>query len=431
MGKYALLITFAGVLGLSYLAQQSQSTSLDTSEDQAERQRTVIARQIARSAFNNGVSAVKRNWPTVPSDEQGAYEQGDYRLNFSSPSTGEEGEEDEDDGSDEDKKINIASTGIFPQTGSPDEVRYLIEGVAEQKKVASGLFSGLTAGGVISFTGSSGKGCSGAACISGLTPNGENRRGMSLPGEMGEGKSDDWCPGGFGPGQILGSGGKGGSDCDVQVRDKASDDWVKEKMSEMKSRITSNKDKPEVTVCGEGNPGGGSGDNPGEGGESNPGEGSDENPGKGNNKSFGGSFVVDLAGGPPGGPRVRGSGTLQETGAEGSSKGGPPGTCRFNGNKGGSGILYVPPGESLRFNGGATWDGLVYVADGGQVRINGGGGKTNINGGLLMEKGATFKMNGGNRVQYNPAELLKYVDLLPSIETTEVTITDRRSKVVQ
>ena len=48
-----------------------------------------------------------------------------------------------------------------------------------------------------------------------------------------------------------------------------------------------------------------------------------------------------------------------------------------------------------------------------------------------MEKGSTFKMNGGNRVQYNPAELRKYVDLLPSIETTEVTVTDRRSKVVQ
>lgn len=395
MGKYILLVTFAGVLGLSYLAQQSQSTALDTSEDQAERQRTVIARQIARSAFNKGVSEVKRNWPAVPPGEQGRYEQGQYELTFAVSSTGED-----EDESGANKEISIASVGIFPSAGSPDAVRYLIEGVAEQRKVASGLFSGLTAGGAISFEGSSGKGCSGAACISGLTPNGENRRGMSLPGKMGAGKADDWCPGGFGPGQILGSGGEGAGDCDVQVRDKAADDWVSKKLSQIESRIKSNQGRPEIKVCEkEGGP------------PKNTGPPKDKGP-----------------------PRNNGKGPFQfarMSRVETRSGGAPPGGCQFNGNSGGSGILYVPPGGSVRFNGGATWNGLVYVAEGGQLRINGGGGKTNINGGLLMEKGSTFKMNGGNRVQYNPAELRKYVDLLPSIETTEVTVADRRSKVVQ
>ena len=93
--------------------------------------------------------------------------------------------------------------------------------------------------------------------------------------------------------------------------------------------------------------------------------------------------------------------------------------------------MYVPPGESVRFNGNPTWNGLVYVAEGGSIRINGGGGVTNINGGLLMEKNSSFRMNGGNRIQYNPEELTKYVDLLPSIETTEVTVTDRVGKVME
>lgn len=59
MGKYALLITIAAVLGVILLSSQARDTALKTSEDQVERQEEILARQIARSGFNVGLSAIR------------------------------------------------------------------------------------------------------------------------------------------------------------------------------------------------------------------------------------------------------------------------------------------------------------------------------------------------------------------------------------
>lgn len=100
-----------------------------------------------------------------------------------------------------------------------------------------------------------------------------------------------------------------------------------------------------------------------------------------------------------------------------------------------SGILYVT-GE-LRFNGEEQWDGLVFVKEGGTVRINGGGSTRNINGGLILEDSTDFEedeefdMNGGNAVQYNSQTLLDFVNTLPSIESTAVSVTNRSERFVR
>jgi len=56
MGKYAILLTLAGSLGLAFFAQQSQSSFLNTTEDQADRHDKTVARQVARSGFNSMLS---------------------------------------------------------------------------------------------------------------------------------------------------------------------------------------------------------------------------------------------------------------------------------------------------------------------------------------------------------------------------------------
>ncbi len=40
-------------------------------------------------------------------------------------------------------------------------------------------------------------------------------------------------------------------------------------------------------------------------------------------------------------------------------------------------------------------------------------------------------MNGGNAVQFNSDQLLKYIDTLPSIESTTTVVTDRTSRLLQ
>ena len=52
MGKYILLVVAAVMAGSSTLMFQSQTTSLDTDQRQAQRQEKVIARQIARTGYN-------------------------------------------------------------------------------------------------------------------------------------------------------------------------------------------------------------------------------------------------------------------------------------------------------------------------------------------------------------------------------------------
>lgn len=95
MGKYILLITFSAALGLTYLTQQSQRLMVSASEKQGERQRTVLARQIARSAFERGASQVRQaqrksnSWPPAelsPVPEEGKsppeYQGGEFEITY-------------------------------------------------------------------------------------------------------------------------------------------------------------------------------------------------------------------------------------------------------------------------------------------------------------------------------------------------------------
>jgi len=404
MGKYALLITIAAALGVSYYSQQSLSTSQDTSRDLSERQRTVIARQIARSAFNNAVSKVKTEWCNVPAGiELTSYEKGEYEVTFSSSSTG--GGEGEDGGGEDScagKSITVTVTGYYPGKDPPNKVSYRIEGTAEQRTMVSGLFSGLTASGALSKLRVNG--CGGGGCTSGVPPGGgEGRSGMSLPASMEEHINDEGCPeNGWEQGDIVAGEGSAVNECGVQVRDASAEGWVQSKMNAIKSEITSEENTSDVTVCGSG----GNGTGPPDDKETGPPDDKDTGP-----------------------PNNRGPFAFASMSVEtGSSGGGPPGDCALDGE----GILLVPDGKTATANGGPPrWDGLVYVEDGGGVTINGGGNTQSINGGLLMEGGSSFLMNGGERVQYDPNELSKYEDLLPSIKTTEVTVTDRTSKFVQ
>lgn len=59
MGKYSLLITLGVATAISVLSLQAEKTSLDTNEQQAQRQGQLIARQIARSGYNSVLSQAR------------------------------------------------------------------------------------------------------------------------------------------------------------------------------------------------------------------------------------------------------------------------------------------------------------------------------------------------------------------------------------
>lgn len=89
MGKYVLLSVLAGALGTGLLMFGSQQTSLNTVDDQAEREAVVIARQIARSAFNTGLSQLKQDFNSYRVDRTGVpYEHGTFDLSASGPAGG-------------------------------------------------------------------------------------------------------------------------------------------------------------------------------------------------------------------------------------------------------------------------------------------------------------------------------------------------------
>lgn len=89
MGKYILIITASVVIGVTFLFQQSQSSSVQTSEQQGERQEEILARQIARSAFNLGRSELKQSFGTWRVNREDVeYEKGTFDLMSSGPSEG-------------------------------------------------------------------------------------------------------------------------------------------------------------------------------------------------------------------------------------------------------------------------------------------------------------------------------------------------------
>ena len=354
MGKYALLLVFAAATALTVMSAQNNGTAQSSSAERGERQGVVLARQIARSVFNDGISEVERTFGTITDEvEEGTHEQGTYRLQYDA-TTAAGG-----------KTVDVTAEGTY------EEHTYQIQATVRKDTTVSSVFNAITASTPVDFT-VKGGGCSGGPCVSGLDA-GErvDRHGITLPnGESAEAVCDEFHSGGYDSDTETNVEGRGGG-CDVQVRTSAHDDWVEDEMDKMDDTIqdaiaNANPDVTECTGC-------------------------------------------DLK--------------------------------DFDDSEN-DGILYVTDGE-FTISGDRQWNGLVFVANGGKIRFNGGGDARNINGGLVLQDWATyeqgkekkdddeFTMNGGNAVKFNSDQLLKYIDTLPSIESTTTVVTDRSSRLLQ
>lgn len=376
MGKYIILVTFAVALGVMLLAQQGMQTDLDTSKSQSTRQKQVLARQIARSAFERAVSELRRdaqNGRDLRIDgatgEPIEYEGGSFTL--------------EDSGSPKGPVVVTA-------TGSYDDQEYQVSGTIDFEVPST--FNSITSQGSANFNppgGSDSINCQGTGtCISGKDKNGD-RHGISLSPNRDTSdvlnKFDGDIKGVNGSNDVISR--KGGRDS----RNKK----VNESIEELEKDIGNSED---VTVC---ESGGGGPDNPNPPG----------NPGRGSNLNLGGAgpLVSSIAfhpGGPPGGPQVDIQNRPASFSPEGSST--PPGNCRIgpSPNDDNEGVLYVK--GDLTINGGATWEGLVFLNEGASVTINGGGtgpfkSHWNIHGSLIMQDNTEFSVNGGqgNFVRYS------------------------------
>ena len=242
MGKYALLIALAGLLGMSYLTQQSLSTSQDTSADLSERQRTVIARQIARSAFNEGVSEANRGVGTrlLSKDrEDVAYEGGEFDLAYSNVGT-------EIRNNINWKYVDLSAEGRFPREG--DQAKYRINATARQ--AISEDVNAITAGESVTFD-PKGPGC--AKCINGNDDaGGKSRAGVTLPPDgdtqavcdaFKNGDSNNGSNGKKGP-PIIGA----GEDCSVKERSDDREGKVDWLMGAIKERILDSKSSSMVEI---------------------------------------------------------------------------------------------------------------------------------------------------------------------------------------
>lgn len=364
MGKYVLLLTFAALVGATYFTQYTSQTSTAASEDQAERQEAVLARQVARSAFSDGMSEVKRNFDDISDGEtrSGTYEDGTYELVFAVSTTG-----------DDEREVTVTARGTYPADADAGdrEATYYLSGTAERKSEVSSFFSGITVGGEnggeagISVNGG---GCSSGPCISGIdAAGGEDRHGIYLPGglENPDQETEEICEefGDSGDGSKIEGKGDG---CSVQYRSEEEEEWALQEINDLEERIIdlANKGHEDVTVCVDGD-------------------------------DIGGNDVNR--------------------------------SCSLSGDEEGSGVLYID--DKFEIKGGSQWNGLVFVAGGDgdvNIEVDGGGNEKNINGGLIMRGGdADLVMNGGNRVQYDSEELLKYVSDVPEISYDQIEISDR------
>lgn len=208
MGKYAALITLAIGLGMTVLATQGMQTDLDTSKDQAARQEKVLAREIANSAFEMGVSELKRdfeNWRASRTDVP--HEGGSYDLSASGSTNG---------------PVSLVALGHH------GGATYKIKGRVTKDTTVSALANAITASIPIDID-VSGGGCSGNPCVSGYDlGGGEDRHGITLPaGSDVEDVCEEFDD------KVVGRG-KG---CDVKSRTEETDDWVERKMNQLDSEI--------------------------------------------------------------------------------------------------------------------------------------------------------------------------------------------------
>ncbi len=234
MGKYIILIVFAAAAGLAALGAESNSSAQDSSAERSERQGVVLARQIARSVFNDGVSEVQRTFDTVGDKvEEGTHEQGTYRLQLDAAST---------TGG---KTVDLTAEGTY------GEHTYQIQATVRKDTTVSSVFNAVTASTPVNFS-VQGGGCSGGPCVSGLDAGGRtNRHGITLPhGEDAEAVCDEFHGGGYDSSTATNVEGTSGG-CDVQVRTSAHDDWVENQMDQMSQTIQDAiaDGNPDVTEC--------------------------------------------------------------------------------------------------------------------------------------------------------------------------------------
>ncbi len=222
MGKYIVLTVLAVALGTILLARQGRLTDLDTSKAQAERQRGVIAREIARSAFEMGKSKLRRNFEGWRVDRtQVEHEGGYFDLSSSGPSGG---------------PVTLTAVGYHA------EEAYEITGEVTKDTSISTAANGITASIPIDFK-VSGGGCSGNPCVSGFDlGGGEDQHGITLPsGTDTEEVCDEFDD------KVDGIGGG----CDVKARTEQRDEWIGQQMAQIKAEIQDaiERGSDSVTVC--------------------------------------------------------------------------------------------------------------------------------------------------------------------------------------
>lgn len=244
MGKYIVLATLALGLSITLLANQGMQMDLDTSESQAERQEIVLARQIARSAFNNAVSKLKKNGLVgCCTGKSGEYEGGTYEVTY--PDQGEKiiG----------DRNWRYVKLRV---TGTHGENKYEI--TATVGRYIRETLDAVTAKSVDNFDVN---GCQNPACISGVDEadgGGKSSHGLSLSPQKslqgGDQANDpeDVCSefqNGNGKNSKGGIEGKGGDGCDVVTRTGDQEQKTLEMMGEIENAILDNSDSDRVQVC--------------------------------------------------------------------------------------------------------------------------------------------------------------------------------------
>jgi len=163
MGKYVLLVTLASATALSLYAGQFQRAQVNAQEERADRQKIVLARQIARSAHASGVSEMKRQFG-VGLNQCEQHEGGTFELS-TSPFSGD--------------SVQVQAVGRYgtDDCGCTDCPQYSIRSTAVLEQ--NGSFSALTFDGALESANLSGGGR--GPVISGKDAAGEqDRNGVSL-----------------------------------------------------------------------------------------------------------------------------------------------------------------------------------------------------------------------------------------------------------
>lgn len=214
MGKYIVLIALSLALVTTLIANQGNQTDLDTSEGQSSRQGKVLARQIATSAFEMGLSELERdfeNWRVDRADVP--HEGGTFDLTSTGPSSG---------------PVSLTAIGDY------DEERYKITAEVNEKTKVKSMYNAVTSKADMDFR-VMGGGCSGDDCVSGIDGAGnEDRHGINLwSSDDSDANESDVCE--EFDDQVEGR----GDGCDVVSREDARDEVVGDQMDDLRSAIES------------------------------------------------------------------------------------------------------------------------------------------------------------------------------------------------